>query len=192
MRRRHPLSTHVRRFRSWHNRVLLGVWAVLLVGVAWMLLNVALLGAAELIGFSTGAALIASGIAASLVFVAAVVRVCRVCMLVDETARTIVAVNLFARVTLHVADIVSARVVAFPPPRRLRGTGSCPVLEVRTRSGEIVQLLATAISSRRSRIAALEFLRRAGISPLPTRYEYVDLAYDPQVWSNGRPRRRRR
>jgi hypothetical protein len=88
---------------------------------------------------------------------------------------------------------VAVRIVPFPWVRQ-RGPSATtsPMLEVKTADGTQMRLLATAVDTKRSRTAALDFLEVAGVRPLPSRTEFVDLNYVAQEWTSVVPRRRPR
>jgi hypothetical protein len=139
--------------------------------------------------------LIASAAVCALAALIGVVLACRVSLRRDDALGTVTAVKLLSRSEFKARDVVAVRIVPFPWVRQ-RGPSATtsPMIEVKTVHGASMRMLATAVDTKRGRIAALDFLRAAGVRPLPTSDEYVNGVYVAQQWTpagtRAHPRRR--
>ena len=150
-----------------------------------MALNVVLIGLAELLGISTQLAFTVSTAACAALALTGAFLSCRVALYRNDATGIVTAVNLLTRSEFDARQVVAVRIVPFPwVHQRGPSATTSPMLEVKTAGGTQIRLLATAVDTKRGRTAALDFLRAAGVRPLPTHAEFVDLNYVAQEWTS--------
>lgn len=179
-----PVSAGEVRFRSIGNRFLVAVYlcSLALCG-GFVVLFVGALVAPD----SSEAPIYVAAIASVCAVVLIAVRASRVGLLYDAANQTLTVTNVWSKHNFDVNEIAAVRVVPYPAKRSRRGRGrNVPSIEVRLRDEQRCHLLATAIESERSRLAAWNFLQTTRAPLWPNRREYVDGAYVPQQWTERR------
>lgn len=181
------------RFRPYVNRLGVAACTVSAIGLVWTALNSVLIGDAESLCIATQFACTVSTLVCVAIALTGIVLSCRVALYRDEAPGTVTVVNLIARSEFDARAVVAERIVPFPWVRQ-RGPSATtsPTLEVKTAGGTRMRPLATAIDTKRRRAAALDLLKAAGVRPLPSRAEFVDLNYVAQEWTLVGPRSRQR